>query len=431
MAYSKTYVYTGNSETFIVPSHITEIHAELFGASGGDGDYGGEGGRGGHMSCTIQVNGGEELHMYIGGKGKNGFTNPDAKTDSIVEGGYNGGGLSGGFGDPGGSGGGATDIRLNGHTLHDRIVIAGGGGGGGSDPKGGTGGAGGSAGQPNGEDGEDDKESTNRQQKGGGGGTLLSGGKGGMNNDPNKLTHGKDGSFGVGGSGGFTTDSSGGVPNQRTFDSGGGGGAGYYGGGGGAASTSNSIGDAAGGGGGSSFAYNLAVNTVFHESRHKGHGKIILSYTVPAWICFKANTMIMTDTGEVPIQLLKVNKHSIGNKKIAGITKTIHNDKYIVKIEKDALFKNVPNQDLFLTKKHIVYIKGKGFEAQQLVNNKTIVLVPYEDEVLYNIVMDKHNKIKANNTSVETLDPKSMIAKTFKNFIWQEKTRKKKKNIYK
>ena len=43
---------------------------------------------------------------------------------------------------PGGSGGGASDIRLNGTELTDRILVAGGGGGGEDNSTGGSGGSG-------------------------------------------------------------------------------------------------------------------------------------------------------------------------------------------------------------------------------------------------------------------------------------------------
>ena len=236
------------------------------------------------------------------------------------------------------------------------------------------------------------------------------------NDSYKEITWGETGSLGMGGNGGLT--------DSPTYDSGGGGGGGYYGGGGGAGSNEDSRGDAAGGGGGSSYVIDSAENVQFAGGLNEGNGKIIVSYVIPGWICFRANTMIQTDTGEVPIQLLKAGKHKIRGDKVVGITKTIHNDNEIVKISKDALFENVPNQDLYLSKQHQVIIRGNYIDAVDLVNFSTITLIPYEDEVLYNVLMNNHQVIKANNTSVETLDPRSEVARLFKKYVWKSDKKK-------
>jgi hypothetical protein len=421
MSYSNTFVFTGEKQQHTIPEGITQIHVELYGASGGDGDFGGKGGLGAMVSGDIIVNAGDNLNLYVGGSGENGMSKTDSDINTIIQGGFNGGGSSGGYGDPGGSGGGATDIRINGETFENRIIVASGGGGGGSDPQGGTGGAGGNGGEPEGLNGIDDLNTGN--QKGGKGATLLSGGEGGRNDSYREISWGENGILGNGGNGGFT--------DSPTYDSGGGGGGGYYGGGGGAASNEDSRGDAAGGGGGSSYIIESALNQNFAGGVNQGDGKIVISYVIPGWICFKANTMIQTDKGEVPIQLIKAGKHTIRGDKIIGITKTIHNDTHIVKIDKDALFENVPNQDLYLSKQHQVIIHGKYFDAKDLVNNDTINLISYEDEILYNILMSNHKVIKANNTNVETLDPKSQVAKLFKKYIWKTSDKSKKNTIKK
>jgi hypothetical protein len=417
MSYSNTYEFTGEKQSVTIPHGVNEVHVELHGASGGKGDFGGEGGLGAMVSATIHVVENDVLNLYVGGKGIDGLSKTDATVNTIIKGGFNGGGSSGGYGDPGGSGGGASDIRLNSDLLEDRIIVAGGGGGGGSDPEGGKGGSGGNGGEPTGFDGKDDINTGN--QIGGKGGTLTVGGLGGRNDSYKDITWGQNGSLGKGGNGGFT--------DSPTFDSGGGGGGGYYGGGGGGGSNQDSPGDAAGGGGGSSYITDKADNPKYIGGINNGNGKIIISYTIPSWICFRANTMIQTDTGEVPIQLLKAGKHKIRGDKIVGITKTIHNDNEIVKISKDALFENVPNQDLYLSKQHQVIIHGKYIDAVDLVNYNTITLIPYEDEVLYNVLMNNHQVIKANNTSVETLDPRSEVARLFKKYVW--KSDKKKKTV--
>ena len=127
------------------------------------------------------------------------------------DGGYNGGGGAGSTWTNSGGGGGASDIRIGGNGLSDRVIVAGGGGGAGMNTSGGGGG---------GLDGDVGLTGLYSWDIPGGGGTQTSGGTGYSS-----------GSLGIGGNG--------------EVSGGGGGGGGYYGGGGGSSG--------AGGGGGSSY----------------------------------------------------------------------------------------------------------------------------------------------------------------------------------
>ena len=409
MSFSKTFSYTGEPISYVVPFGINQMHVELNGASGGNGDFGGQGGFGANITGDIDVSNGETMYFFVGGVGKNGVSKSDANVNTMVGGGFNGGGSAGGFGDPGGSGGGASDIRVNGIGLSDRILVAGGGGGGGSDPQGGTGGNGGNGGNNYGQNGNDDTNTGN--QKGGTGGSQLEGGIGGKNNSLLESSWGTNGSLGQGGNGGKT--------DSVTYDSGGGGGGGYYGGGGGAASNVDSRGDGAGGGGGSSYAYELANDVELKQGTNHGNGIITMSFVIPSWICFAANTMIQTDRGEIPIQLIKAGKHTIAGKRVLGITKTYHEESELVCFKKGCLHENVPNRDTIMSKKHSVIIRGKYIPAEDMVNNETITLVPYGESFLYNILMKNHEVVRANNMKSETLHPQNKIARLFKNHIWK------------
>jgi hypothetical protein len=107
------FVFTGTSEEFNAEAGIYIL--EVWGAQGG-GIYGGKGG----YSIGTFKTGYESKLMYVYVGGKNGF---------------NGGGAGGGYSPSdgnsytAGNGGGATDIRINGTELIDRIIVAGGGGG--------------------------------------------------------------------------------------------------------------------------------------------------------------------------------------------------------------------------------------------------------------------------------------------------------------
>lgn len=110
---------------------------ECWGANGGKGLAQNKlidnGGKGGYTSGAITLGRDKVLYVYVGGIGTN------AKYDSTVAGGWNGGGKGcpdGEDDEAAGGGGGATDIRLvngdwnNVPSLCSRIMVAGGGGGG-------------------------------------------------------------------------------------------------------------------------------------------------------------------------------------------------------------------------------------------------------------------------------------------------------------
>lgn len=111
------YGSTGSVQNFVVPN-TGEYRIEVWGSQGG-----GSGGRGGYVSTRVTLLKDSQLNLYVGNTS-----------------GYNGGGAGSSYG------GGATDVRLNGTALTDRLVSAAGGGGGSSGGSGGSDtGAGGSS----------------------------------------------------------------------------------------------------------------------------------------------------------------------------------------------------------------------------------------------------------------------------------------------
>lgn len=107
-----TFEYEGNYRTWSTP--VTAIYTfELIGGAGGNSG-GGQGGRGGLVRATRTLNAGQTIYIYVGGGGTTGSA------------GWNGGGTPA---SGKGGGGGATDIRMGGTALGNRVLVAGGGGG--------------------------------------------------------------------------------------------------------------------------------------------------------------------------------------------------------------------------------------------------------------------------------------------------------------
>lgn len=122
--------FTGSPQTYTIPAGDDVAILEIAGAAGGSANTIGGGGLGGQVTAAVPVTPGAVLKVRVGGTAGGPLPAPDNGWSTA--GGYNGGGsaliytrypnLAGG--------GGATDVRLGGDTLADRIVVGGGGGGG-------------------------------------------------------------------------------------------------------------------------------------------------------------------------------------------------------------------------------------------------------------------------------------------------------------
>jgi hypothetical protein len=246
--------YTGGMQTYTVPSGVTSLTIDATGGKGGTGSTG-TGGNGGRIQTVIAVTPGQVLNVYVGGAGGN--------LNNLA--GYNGGAIGAGpYTTNVGGGGGASDIRIGGVALSNRVVVAGGGGGGGYNGCTENGGAGGGLIGASGTLGCGTTAS--------GGGSQVAGGAGGFYSG---YTAGSPGTLGLGGNG-------------AAGNGGAGGGGGYYGGGGGAWQ---------GGGGGSSFS--TGTVTTHTQGFQAGNGYVYI--TSSAIGCVSAiRTPITVNTNPSP-----------------------------------------------------------------------------------------------------------------------------------
>lgn len=256
---SVTFNYTGAMQTWTVPPCVTSINVIVAGAKGG----GGGGGNGARITATLAVTPGQVLNIYVGGQGGCGNSS----------GGWNGG-ATGWASSPANAsynscgGGGASDIRIGGTALSNRVIVAGGGGGKGGGSTTTTGG--GAANCNNGAAGASSYGS------GGGGGTQTTGGAGGT---PwaGTLPGGSAGTLGNGGQGGFWSTASGG-----------GGGGGYYGGGGGGNDGCCTGANGGGAGGGGSSLVPAGGSCL--PANNAGNGYVTINYIVGPGTATATNT---------------------------------------------------------------------------------------------------------------------------------------------
>jgi len=149
------------------------------------------------------------------------------------------------------------------------------------------------------------------------------------------------------------------------------------------------------------------------------------TYIPPASVCFCKGTLINTDKGIIEIDKINPNYITINNKKIIAVTKTIQQKKsYLVCFEKDSICLNYPNKKTIMSKEHKIYYKGKMIEAYKFsLKFKNVYMVEYNKEILYNILMEHHRTVLANNLICETLHPNNLVAK-----LYNMKTTKNEKN---
>jgi hypothetical protein len=65
-----------------------------------------------------------------------------------------------------------------------------------------------------------------------------------------------------------------------------------------------------------------------------------------------------------------------------------------------------------MTPGHEVLYRGKLVQAKEFVGRiNNVYTVPYNGDVLYNVLQEKHGLMKVNNMVLETLNPINKVAK--------------------
>ena len=289
------YSPTGSSQYLTVPTPITTVNFDLYGAQGG----GTNGGDGSYLSGSMNIASGSNTITINVGVG--GGMNANGTNSSQQSGGWPNGGSGGSSSsNPGCGGGGSTSVTDGTST----VIAAGGGGCGGyysngSPSAGGTGGAdnstggsgqtGGNAGIPGCSHAGAIGGSSGVNGGGGGGGGSCGGSNGGS----------ASGNSGGGGGGGYTSTSPYG-------GGGGGGGGGWIGGGGGGGGGDG--GDGGGGGGGqdgwtgASVVDNVGQGAGYSSYHYGRNGYAIISWNlVPSTVTTASGDVYVTAGNSIPL----------------------------------------------------------------------------------------------------------------------------------
>jgi len=358
----------------------------LDGAQGGGEDVG-FGGKGAEVNGDVYLTSGTVLEIIVGSEGD--------------------------FGPSGGGGGGGSFVfKGNSTTIaNDTLLAVAGGGGGAGFSKNGYGGSttenGGNAG-PFGIGGTNGAAGKGGLNYGGGGGGFTGGNGGtfggpGANGSTNALTF-NGGTALSGGFGGF--GGGGGGDSAGSDGSGGGGGGGGYGGGGG-----GGLSGGAGGGGGSYDADLTNVTAI--AGANSGNGDVTLTFENA--LCYLRGTLILTPSGEKPIETLNIGDTVItrfgGVQKIKWIGVQSYDPRFIagnkaklpVRIYAGALGGALPRRDLYVSPGHSILLGDTLILASSLINGISIRQEqPCARLDYFNIELDTHDCVLAEGAWAET-----------------------------
>ena len=156
------------------------------------------------------------------------------------------------------------------------------------------------------------------------------------------------------------------------------------------------------------------------EQLIEGPTYFVYPYSLISNICFPKDTPIVTDQGIVHIQDIKNN--TINGVKIEHVTKTISIYDYLVCFEKDSLSMNYPSDKTIMTPNHKILHNGTMTDAYHLLDSNKIYKIPYNGEILYNVLLEQNGLMQVNGLICETLDVNNVIALLYKsNYTLEEK----------
>lgn len=136
---------------------------------------------------------------------------------------------------------------------------------------------------------------------------------------------------------------------------------------------------------------------------------------IPVPICFPAGTPVMTDQGNIHIDKIKPNINTINGKCIIDITVTIPNFENMVCIEEGALGMNSPSLRTEISPDHCVLYNGEMRKAIELTEVcDKVNKIPHNNEKLYNVLMEKHDRMCINNMICETLHPDNILVEVIR-----------------
>jgi autotransporter passenger strand-loop-strand repeat protein len=161
-----------------------------------------------------------------------------------------------------------------------------------------------------------------------------------------------------------------------------------------------------------SFTFAGTYNAAYFQLTADGAGGVEIAATEAP--CFRAGTAVLTDRGEVPVELLNVGDRLvtvsgetapiiwIGHRQI-DCSRHVEPERVLpVRIAAHAFAENSPARDLYLSPDHAVFAEGVLIPVKQLVNGTTIRQIDVETVSYFHVELADHNIILAEGLPSET-----------------------------
>jgi hypothetical protein len=139
-----------------------------------------------------------------------------------------------------------------------------------------------------------------------------------------------------------------------------------------------------------------------------------LQATASTIVCFAKGSLIAAQSGSVAVEKLKVGDKVltvtgqyetikwVGHRRVNCNKHSRPTEAWPVRVSKDAFGAGMPNQDLYLSPAHSVYVYGHLVPIIHLVNDVTIVQEERPTVIYYHIELDHHSVIYAQGLPSET-----------------------------